>query len=506
MSGRWLLGVLSVILATELLTADSAFADEIPLVKRQWFEARSPHFNIYSCGAPAAVFEVAGRLEQFCDAYSVLAGAQSLASPPIVVIVFPDHDSMKPFLPLYHGRPESISGFFVHGDDENLIVLSSPRADLESMDMSVVFHEYTHLLLRRNDRIWPLWLKEGMAEIYSTFQTTGYTAFIAEPIQHHLRLLAQEPMIPLVELFSVTHDSPQYNEQSRQGIFYAESWLLTHLLFAGDNPTLRQRFGNYTPLLRAGENPVQAFTNAVGLSLSQVEAQMQRYLQGGQFAPIQLTLQGHGSAPQHLLARPLTPVENYFRLGDELLRINRPDEAETYFNDAQKLAPASPLPYEGLGLVAIRRDRPDAALNQFKESLDHGSTSYLTHYFYALKKYQRAQAELGTQGPLLPATAEEIHDNVLKSIVTMPDFGASHELFGILEMTPEGDPQLGEEHLQLAAQLEPENLHFQLALAQAQIINKEPDAASKTLATLLLPGVDAQLRQQAEELVQQIGK
>ena len=72
-------------------------------------------------------------------------------------------------------------------------------------------------------------------------------------------------------------------KQSRQGIFYAESWLLTHLLFAGDNPALRQRFGNYTPLLRAGENPVQAFTNAMGLSLPQMEAQLQRYLQNGQF-------------------------------------------------------------------------------------------------------------------------------------------------------------------------------------------------------------------------------
>lgn len=505
MSHRWLLRVFPGLLATGLWAGTPLLADDVPLVKRQWFEAHSPHFNIFSCGEPERAFQVAGQLEQFCDAYSLLAGAQALASPPIVVIVFPDDESMKPFLPLYQGQPESVSGFFVHGDDENLIVLSLPEAGTETMDMSVVFHEYTHLLLRRNDRIWPLWLKEGMAEIYSTFQTTGYNAYIAEPIQHHLRLLAQDPMMPLAELFSVTHDSPQYNEQSRQGIFYAESWLLTHLLFAGDNPALRQRFGNYTPLLRAGENPVQAFTNAMGLSLPQMEAQMQRYLQNGQFPTMQLTLQGHSSPPHNLLARPLTPVENYFRLGDELLRINRPDEAEQFFTDAKNLAPASPLPDEGLGLLAVRRERPDEALDHFKESLQHGSTSYLTHYFYALKTYQLAQADSGTQEPLPPATAREIHDEVLKSIVAMPDFGASHELFGILEMSPDGDHQLGEDHLRLAVQLEPENLHFQLALAQAQIFNKESDAARKTLSTLLLPGVEAKLREQAEELVQQIG-
>ena len=496
--------VLSVFLAAIFGTAIPLRADDVPLEKRQWFEAQSAHFIIYSCGEPARVFQAAGRLEQFCSAYSILAGPQALVSPPIVVMVFPDYESMKPFLPTYQGQPESIAGFFVHGDDENLIVLSLPRDDSEAMDMSVVFHEYTHLLLRRNDRVWPLWLKEGMAEIYSTFETTGYSAFIAEPIQRHLHTLATEPMMPLAELFSVDHDSPQYNEQSRQGMFYAESWLLTHLLFSGDEPALRQRFGNFTPLLRAGENPVQAFTNALGLSLPQMETQLQRYLAGGQFAPKQLSLPGRGAMPQGLLTRPLTPVENYFRLGDELLRINQLDEAERYFTEARQLAPASPLPYEGLGLLAIRQDRPDEALSHFEESLQHGSTSYLAYYFYALKKYQLAQAASGDQSGLPPETFKEIHDAVLKSIVAMPNFGAAHELLGVLEMQPAGDPELGESHLKLAVQLEPEDLHFQLTLAQAQIFNKEPDAARKTLSTLLLPGGDAELRRLAQELAKKI--
>jgi tetratricopeptide (TPR) repeat protein len=497
--------VFSIFLAMGFLVATPVFADEVPLVKRQWFEARSTHFNIYSCGEPLRVFKVASELEQFCGTYSLLAGAQALASPPIVVIVFPDHDSMKPFLPLYKGQPENLAGFFVHGDDQNLIVLSLPDADTETMDMSVVFHEYTHLLLRRNDRIWPLWLKEGMAEIYSTFETTGYTAFIAQPIQHHLELLAHEPMMPLPELFPVTHDSPQYNERERQGIFYAQSWLLTHLLFAGDSSVLRTRFGNYTPLLRAGQNPVQAFTNALGLNLPQMEAQLHRYLENGQFAPIQLTLPSSISQPRSLFTRPLTPVENYFRLGDELLRINRLDAAEKYFTGAKQLAPASPLPYEGLGLLAIRRDKADEALQEFKESLARGSASFLTHYYYALKKFQQASDDAEQQQPLPPEITTEIHDSLLKSMVLMPDFGASHELFGILEMAPDGNHELAEQHLQLAVQLEPENPYFQLALAQAQFFNKEPDAARHTLAALLLPTGEAKLRKRAEELMQKIG-
>ena len=194
-------------------------------------------------------------------------------------------------------------------------------------------------------------------------------------------------------------------------MFYAESWLLTHLLFSGDEPVLRQRFGNFTPLLRAGENPVQAFTNALGLSLPQMEAQLQRYLAGGQFAPKQLPLPGRGAMPQGLLTRPLTPVENYFRLGDELLRINQLDEAERYFTEARQLAPASPLPYEGLGLLAIRQDRPDEALSHFRGIFATRLDQLPGVLFLRAKKY-RARARR------LPGTSQDCRQRRLKIFTT----------------------------------------------------------------------------------------
>src|SRR5450631_1087471 len=98
----------------------SAQSGDIPLVQRRWFETRTAHFNVYSCGAPRDVYKLSARLEQFCEAYTLLAGAQAVASPPIVVMAFPDHESMAPFLPLYQGRPANLAAFFQHGIDENL--------------------------------------------------------------------------------------------------------------------------------------------------------------------------------------------------------------------------------------------------------------------------------------------------------------------------------------------------------------------------------------------------
>jgi len=478
----------------------------VSLVQQHWFETRTAHFTIYSCGQTQDVYKIASHLEQFCEAYSLLAGTRALASPPVAVMAFPNHESMRPFLPLYQGRPGNLAGFFARGSDENLIVLSMPGSDEESSGMDVIFHEYTHLLSRHNDLIWPLWLKEGMAEIYSTFETTGYEARIASPIDHHLDLLAHEPLMPLHELFGVTHDSPQYNEATRQGVFYAESWLLTHFLMADDNPTYKARFAQYTVLLRQGQTAEQAFTNAMKTTLPVMEADLRRYLERGVFKPVELRLPRNVSAPVSLFIRILTPVEIYFRLGDELLRINRLDVAESYFSKAQKLAPASPLPYEGLGLVAAQQKKQDEALHELSESIRLGSTSFLVHFTYASVKYEMTAVSKNQYTPLDDSEAKVIRDEFQKSLQLMPNFGPANDLFGFFEMVQGENLGAAEQHLKLAVQLEPEDPSFLLTLAQIQLKNNEAAAARQTLKQLLLSNVQHNIHEEAVKLLQEIDR
>src|SRR4051794_13940557 len=151
-----------------LLSLGAAASEDKTLAERPWLEARTAHFRVYSCGPTQRVAQVAARLEQFRDAYASLAGAQSVASPPIIVMAFPDHRTMEPYLPLYNGRPANLAAFFRRDSDENLIVLYLAGAGSDSLEP--VFHEYTHLLLRHNMLFWPMWLNEGMADIYSTFE------------------------------------------------------------------------------------------------------------------------------------------------------------------------------------------------------------------------------------------------------------------------------------------------------------------------------------------------
>jgi tetratricopeptide (TPR) repeat protein len=482
-----------------------AASEQEALVRRPWFELCTAHFNIYSCAPTQEVAKVAGRLEQFREAYAALAGAQAVTSPPIVVLAFPETSDMKPYLPLYQGQPANLAAFFNRGSDENLIVLSLAGSASNSLAMESIFHEYSHLLLRHNQQFWPMWLKEGMAEIYAKFEVTGeHTVRIGKPIDRHLRLLNDGSLMPLDSLFAVSRESPEYNEQEHQGIFYAQSWLLTHYLMLGDNATNKARFGQVTVLLRQGQSAEAAFTNAFRTTLPVMEAQLRRYLKAGKFEPLQLTLASNLNSSRGFVTRGLSPAEVAFRLGDELLRIGRFDKAEEFFMIAQKLAPASPLSYEGMGLLAAKRKQPQEAVVELSGALRHGSMSFLAHYVYALEKYQLTCQQPDRYAPVEKELAAEIRSELRKSLTLMPDFGPAHHLLGFFELVQGENLGTAEQHLQRALQLEPENQFYLFSIAQVQFKKHDIAAARKTLEALRLPYVEAQLRSQAEEMIGEI--
>jgi tetratricopeptide (TPR) repeat protein len=493
---------ITIFSALAVVVTCAASAQELsPLLERKWFEARTTHFQTFSCGETQAVARLAGRLEQFRISYSLLAGTQAVASPPIVVMAFPDHESLEPFLPVYQGKPANLAAFFSRGSDENLIALS--LSDSGTSALQPVFHEYAHLLLRHNEQFWPMWLQEGMADIYGAFEVAGeHTVRIGGRQPAYVALLSQTPLMPLPQLFAVTQDSPGYNERDRQGIFYAESWLLTQYLMLGDNPAYRARFGQLTVLLRQGQSAEEAFTNAFRVTLSVFERQLQQYFERGRFDALSLSVPTSLYSPQAMALRAVGPVEACYRLGDQLLRLGRFEPAKAYFTQARKLAPASPLPYEGLGLLASEQHEHAEAVQFLGEAVRRGSVSFLAHYVYAREKFRRTEKAPATYTRLNEADAADIRKEVEKSLALMPNFGPAHHLLGFLEFLQGEDFATAAQHLRRAIELEPENPAYPLTLAQAQIFGKDLAAARRTLEPLRRPYVNAAVRSQAEELLQ----
>jgi len=307
--------------------------------------------------------------------------------------------------------------------------------------------------------------------------------------------------MPLQTLFAVSHDSPQYNERDQQGIFYAQSWLLTHYLMVGQNAALRPRLGQLTVLLRKGQTAEQAFTNAFQVSLASMENQLRNYFQQARFEPLGLVVQPSLLAAQPLVTRSLAPVETCFRLGEELLRVQRLEAAELYFSEAKRIAPRNPMPYEGLGLLAAERGQDSDAVTYLQEALQRGSTSFLAHYVYAREKFRMTASQPDTYSHLEEQEANVIRTELNQSLSLMPEFAPAHHLLGFFELVQSENPAMAEQHLRQAVVLEPENQSYSLSLAQAQLFRKEFDAARDTLEPLCLPNVDSRVRKNAQELL-----
>jgi hypothetical protein len=75
---------------------------------------------------------------------------------------------------------------------------------------------------------------------------------IGRPSRQNLQVLQTTSMLPVRDLIAVTRDSSLYNEGDRRGVFYAESWLLVHMMLHGQ-PERRLAFAGYIRDLSAGK-------------------------------------------------------------------------------------------------------------------------------------------------------------------------------------------------------------------------------------------------------------
>lgn len=231
-----------------------------------------------------------------------------------------------------------------------------------------------------------------------------------------------------------------------------------------------------------------------------MEKELQRYSTRTKLETLDLSVAADLGAARPLATRPLGPVEVCFRLGDELLRIGREEAAESYFHRGQKLGPRSPLPLEGLGLLAAERGQHEEAARLLSEAIDHGSTSFLAHYMFAAQTFRLASKSSSEYRTVHGETAGRIRAELEKSLALMPDFARAHHLLAIFDLVQQEDPGAAEKHLQRAIQLEPENMAYLLSLAEAQLMREDKTGARRTLDQLRRPYVDAEIRLHAEEL------
>src|SRR5215213_1116383 len=219
----------------------------------KWVTLRSTNFVFIGDAPERQIRRVAQKLEQFRDVVGrIMPGVAGPSPVPVVVVVFADQRSFRPYVPHFQGRPVEVGGYLAGGDDAAYIALSADP-DFEELAFQTIFHEYAHYLATASGLTLPPWASEGMAQVWETMQDRdgGRAAIVGIASSTQVALLRSSTPIPLRDLRAVGHNSPLYNEGSRRSVFYAQSWALVHYLMLG-NPARATQYATYLSSLRRG--------------------------------------------------------------------------------------------------------------------------------------------------------------------------------------------------------------------------------------------------------------
>jgi tetratricopeptide (TPR) repeat protein len=465
--------------------------------KDNWTTVRSQNFVLVGNASEKEIRQVATRLEQFRDVFTRLFANAKFNSPvPTTVIVFKSMGAYKPF------NPGNNAGYFQKGPDVNYITLTT-EANAQN-PFSVIYHEYVHLLVDNTSANVPLWFNEGLAEYYSSFDIEeDRKVHLGELIPNHLQTLREEKLLPLRTLLAVDHSSPYYNEGSKRGMFYAESWALVHYLLLGNNGQHSLQLGKFLQLLDSNVAIDEAFKQAFQTDVEGLEKELKKYIEGHTFKMQVATFERKLGFDSEMTAGPLTEAEAQAYLGDLLLHINRLSDAEARLQQALTLDPKSAMAQASLGIVRMRQGKFSEAKQALQEAVNGNSNNYLAHYYYAYALSREGMDGNNFVRSYSPDTTALMRAELKKAIELNPGFPESYSLLAFVDMV--GGEQLDESLalLKQALKLSPGRQDLSLELAQIYMRQQKFDLARQTLVGVS-NSKDKRLHDQAEAVLNSI--
>ena len=263
-SWRYLLGVCCSVVI--VLAGDAARAAE------KWTYASSDHFEIYTTASAGRAREALVYFERVHAFFADFLKLETAPSHPTRLIIFSNAREFEPYR-----LNDFATAYYAPGPDRDSIVMRS----FDSESYPVVVHEYAHLVARHSGAAYPVWLNEGLAEFFSTLVPEAGEMSIGKVPRGRLLELMNGKLMDLPRLFAVHHGSPEYSSRNHAGMFYAQSWALTHMVMTAE--AYRARSGSFTSALARGTDAAAAFQSIYGKSLNRVADDLAMYVRSQHF-------------------------------------------------------------------------------------------------------------------------------------------------------------------------------------------------------------------------------
>lgn len=240
-----------------------------------WAKYQSPNFTVYSDQSESRIVEMIEDLEAFRTIAMVQLGlpAASTENQNLAIVSFASNRDFKRI-----AQDRNVAGFYTNTNDGPRMVMGGGRRETTSAQ-EILFHEYTHHLTFEHSSgfTYPRWYLEGIAYVFGAAKVDKETIVlggrpsIAEVLDYY------DPL----RLDTLLQNSRRGDFSTEQEVqFSATAWLMTHYLqihaLANDRELgLKNR--EYLTRYHRGEDPVVAFEDVFGTSLSDFQDVLNAY-------------------------------------------------------------------------------------------------------------------------------------------------------------------------------------------------------------------------------------
>jgi Tfp pilus assembly protein PilF len=339
-----------------------------------WAGKATTHFALFTAQPNDNAQELLTRLEKARLFFEKSGWASQDLKQPLCILAFPSEKDFDAYRP----TPGAFA-FYQHTRQGDFVLMRS----LDPAYYSVVVHEYTHYIVHHAGLRLPLWLNEGLADLYSTLESQQGQVLVGTPPPGREDILRHKAWLDWNTLTAVDSQSPYYRQPDKMLLFYSQSWAFVHLLAL--NTVYENRFHEFLSTISGNPTTEGSFTATYHKSLQDLGSETEQNVKGNGLVAHAINLDVRTGLLQSAeVADPGKQAE--FLLADVLAaNPNAFNDAKARLDGLAARYPDDPHAEESLGFLAFNANRKSEAEEHFARAVKAHSNnaevlSLLAHF------------------------------------------------------------------------------------------------------------------------------
>ncbi len=335
-----------------------------PAADEAWQRVTSTHFDFISAAGEKRTREMAEQLETLASAlgrlnprFDVNRGERTR------VYVFARKSEVQPYFDMLVSRADAhVNGLFVSQKSNSAIIMLAGS----TRDDRTPFHELVHWLIESRSQP-PLWLEEGLAEVFGHAEMRSGFLYAGAGVQRHMDALRTHDM-PLANVFRIERESDAYNVPEGQAVFYAKSWAVVDWLFRNGGRD-NAKFYDFFRDVEHGTAVESALQQRYGISVKDLERNVAAY--GGRLArPVFAAKVAIPETDKTVTSAALGRAQLLYELGRFFMFFEEmAGEAERHFRAALDLDPRHARALASIAVLRANAKLYDEAAALFEKAI-----------------------------------------------------------------------------------------------------------------------------------------